>query len=96
MNVAMANKYFRSDLGQFDSEAMAADILRLEESERTLKARAVKVFVIIDHGCVSGVYSDSNAVEVEIIDLDGVDDEKEAALAEERAQEVMAEYAEVG
>jgi hypothetical protein len=56
----------------------------------------MKIFIIIDRGCISGVYADSNKVEVEIIDLDDVNDEKEAALAEQRAQEVAATYVEVG
>jgi hypothetical protein len=56
----------------------------------------VRIFVIIDRGCISGIYADSSAVEVEIIDLDDVNDEKEAALAEQRAQEVAANYVEVG
>jgi len=56
----------------------------------------MKIFVIIDRGCISGVYADSSKVEVEIIDLDDVNDEKESAFAEQRAQEVAATFAEVG
>jgi hypothetical protein len=55
----------------------------------------VKIFVIVDHGCVSAVYSDSNKVEVEIIDLDGNHTYEDHLLAEQRAQEVAAEYVEV-
>ena len=52
----------------------------------------MKVFVIIDHGQVS-VYSDSK-VEVEIIDLDDCQNKSDFIHAEQRAQEVMAEYVE--
>jgi hypothetical protein len=50
MNIAMENKYFRSDLGQFDSEAMAQDIMRLEESERTLKSATEELLNLCDSG----------------------------------------------
>ena len=56
----------------------------------------MKIFIVVDRGTISGVYSDSNKVEVEIIDLDEVNGEKEAAHAEQRAEEVMAEYVSVG
>lgn len=56
----------------------------------------MKIFIIVDSGTVTGVYSDAKGVECEIIDLDDVNDEKESALAEARAEEVMGEYVEVG
>jgi hypothetical protein len=55
-----------------------------------------KIFIIIDSGSVTGVYSDTANVEVEIIDLDSADDEKENDMLEARAEQVMATYGEVG
>ena len=55
-----------------------------------------KIAIIIDRGCVSGVYSDSSKVEVEIIDLDDCGRQADTDRAEQRAQEVAATYVEVG
>lgn len=55
----------------------------------------MKIFIIVDRGCVAGVYADSKQVDVEVIDLDDVNDEKEADLAGQRAEQVAAEYAQV-
>jgi hypothetical protein len=55
----------------------------------------VKVFVIINAGCVSAVYADSNAVEVEIVDQDSQEEgERDKALT--REDEIAAEYVKVG
>lgn len=54
-----------------------------------------KVFVIIESGMVSGVFSNDNKLDVEIIDLDNVDDETAANEAEKRARFVEGKYHEV-
>jgi hypothetical protein len=55
----------------------------------------MKVFIIIDRGSVSGVYADSNKVEVEIIDQDSQEEgERERLLT--REDEIAAEMVKVG
>jgi hypothetical protein len=55
----------------------------------------MKIFIVIDRGCVSAVYADSNAVEVEIIDQDSQEEgERERALT--REDEIAAEMVRVG
>lgn len=51
----------------------------------------MKLFIIVEFGCVTDVYADSNKVEVEIIDLDEQDEDM-LKLAQRRADEVQAEY----
>lgn len=54
----------------------------------------MKIFIIIDRGCVSDVFTDYvGKVEVEIVDQDD-QDEREQAL--KREDEIAAMYAEVG
>lgn len=55
----------------------------------------MKIFIIIDRGSVTGVYSDTAKVEVEIIDLDERESPEDHDRAEQRAQEVMSEFVEV-
>ncbi len=53
-----------------------------------------KIFIVISAGCVSAVYSDSNAVEVEIVDQDGQGEgERERAL--KREDEIAGEFVKV-
>ncbi len=50
----------------------------------------MKIFVVINAGCVSAVYSDQPKVEVEIIDQDSQEEgERDAAL--KREDEIAAE-----
>lgn len=54
----------------------------------------MKIFIIINAGSVSAVYSDSAKVEVEIVDQDGQGEgERDAAL--KREDEIAAEYVSV-
>jgi len=55
----------------------------------------MKIFIVINAGSVSAVYSDSNAVEVEIIDQDSQEEgERERLLT--REDEIAAEFVRVG
>jgi hypothetical protein len=54
----------------------------------------MKVFIVVNAGCVSAVYSDNAKVEVEIVDQDGQEEGgREAALT--REDEIAAEYVKV-
>jgi len=54
----------------------------------------MKVFIIIEHGSVVGVYSDDAKAEAEVIDLDSLDEE-ESERTQDRADEIQATYARV-
>jgi hypothetical protein len=54
----------------------------------------MKIFIVINAGCVSAVYADSITVEVEIIDQDSQEEgERERALT--REDEIAAEFVKV-
>lgn len=54
----------------------------------------MKLFILVERGCVQGVYSDNPKVEVEVIDLDEQDAEQKE-MAEMWADKVQAQYASV-
>ncbi len=55
----------------------------------------MKVFIVVNAGCVSAVYSDQPKAEVEIIDQDSQDaDERRMALSREDV--IAAEFVKVG
>lgn len=55
----------------------------------------MKIFIIVERGCVTDVYADSPKVEVEIIDLDDQNCEDCAREAKDRADQIQAEYVRV-
>lgn len=55
----------------------------------------MKIFILVANGCVESVYSDTNGVEVEVIDLDGQHTYEDSLLAQQRADEVEAEFVRV-
>jgi hypothetical protein len=55
----------------------------------------MKIFIVINAGCISAVYSDTAKIEVEIIDQDSQEEgEREQLLA--REDEIAAEHVRVG
>jgi len=54
-----------------------------------------RIFILVESGRVTDVYADSNAVEVEIIDLDGGYTYEDHVRAKQRADEVQGIYSKV-